>query len=234
MDALTAARLAEASYQAEPTFRFGPVCRMWVSEVEDGVALVFPGTRPDHPGDDFADLDVGPLSVEPDKLVHAGFWREGQMAFPTVVRLARQKPIHLIGHSLGAGAVGAVATMCATAGVPVASVWGFGCPRTAVGRWQAAMLAAAGIPVRLLRNGGDLVTRLPMHVDNAALPGALRHLAHAVLPFVGDWDVYGVEAQISGSRSDPLNLRDHAIGAYVAALEAKFNADSTRHFGGLL
>jgi len=217
MDAPLASRLALAGYTDPPTWSFGPVCRVWVTALNGGLAVVMPGTRPDNPADDIADLTVGPLAIEPGKPAHEGFFRVGQMAFPHIARLALQGPVDLIAHSLGAGAMGAIATMAVTAGIPIRSVWGFGTPRTAIGSWQRDLLFAAGIPVFLFRNGGDVVTRLPIHLASGGLPAPLRHLATSILPGIGDWETYGAEIQI-GDGSRALNIADHAMAAYVAAL----------------
>ena len=217
MDAPLASRLALAGYTDPPTYRLGPVCRVLVRALNGGVAVVLPGTRPDHPADDMADLTIGPLEIEPGKLAHEGFWRVGQMAFARIAGLALQGPIDIIGHSLGAGAVGAIATMLVQAGIPLRSVWGFGTPRTAIRSWQRDLLFAAGVPVTLFRNGGDIVSRLPIHLESLALPWALKHLAATFLPGLGEWQNYGAEIQI-GDGARPLNVEDHAMEAYVAAL----------------
>ena len=183
---------------------FGPVVRANVLDTIDGaLLLVFPGTRPDHAHDDLADLNVGPLDIGGGYLTHAGFTYCAQLALPAAVRLhgAATNPIDLTGHTLGAAIADELATLLVLAGIYPRRVVGFGCPRTAIGTWQAKLLADAGVEVALYRHGADPVPHLPSTL-------------------LGDWQWGGMLTQL-GSDSIIPSIADHDMAAgYLAALTA--------------
>jgi hypothetical protein len=221
LDPIFYARRCAGAYTRTPDYVFGPVVRMNDETLADGAPLlVFPGTRPKRVRDDLADLDVGPLDIGNRQLLHAGFARCAQLALPTAARiaLASGRPIDLTGHSLGAAIAIDLATLLVIAGIKVRRVVVFGCPHTALGSWQAELLATAGIEVALYRHGDDPVPMVPYHAD--LCPGIDRVL-QVVLPCVGDWRWGGAVRQIVQPRGIP-NIDDHDMTAgYLAALTAE-------------
>ena len=214
-DPLPYALACQRAYQDPPTHTFGPVVRVLETHVAGRPALVVPGTRPDHVADDLADLDVGPIDVGVKTLVHAGFWRCASLAFPEAVHYTLMAgPLDLTGHSLGAAIAVDLATLLVMAGLPPRRVVGFGCPRTAIGTWQADLLRRAEIDVILYRHAADPVPLVPAHAD--LCPGLDRVLRWC-LPAVGDWHHAAPLTQI-GPDGVP-DVEDHAMAAYIAALQ---------------
>ncbi len=226
------ADLCADAYDIAPDFAIGPVVRGLVRTAPSGgTAAIFPGTRPDHVADDLADLDIGPLDIDGrGHLAHDSLWRLGLLALPRLAVLARQGPLDLAGHSLGAAAAAAVATQLTMIGLEPRRLVLFGCPRTAVGTWQRDLLAYFGVPVVLVRHGGDVVTRVPGRV--APRPGeclsayslALK-LASAVLPLDADWEPPASDEIQLGDGTRSLNVADHAMRpGYRAAIAAAAGA----------
>ena len=218
LDLADMARMCAESYSASPTFAVGVTMRCVVHVGEGGDRyLIFPGSRPTHLADDFTDLDIGPIQISSGQLAHKGLWEVAMLALPNVIANSMGGALNLGGHSLGAAIAVNVATALSIAGIPVQSVTGFGCPHTAIGPWQRELLASAGVKVTLVRSGGDIVPRLPMHIDH--IPLSLACLAHVALPGVGDWECGGAETQI-GDGSRPWNIKDHDMrDSYLVALE---------------
>ena len=201
-DAPALARLCADAYAAGPDtpgfHRYGDTVRALVRDGSDGTRIIaFPGTRPGHITDDLTDIDCRRIVLDhPERQAHEGFWCAAMLALPLAIDTAMGGSLVLTGHSLGAALAVDLATALAIAGIPVAAVIGFGCPRTAVGPWQAEMLARAGIDVTLYRHGGDLVP---------------------LLPSGGGWAHAGSLVAIGTAAFD--NIADHAVSAYVAALD---------------
>jgi len=204
-DALALALLCADAYAAGPDtlgfHRYGDTVRALVRDGPDGTRIIaFPGTRPGHIADDLTDIDCRRIVLDhPERQAHEGFWCSAMLALPLAIDTAMGGSLVLTGHSLGAALAVDLAAAMTIAGIPVAAVIGFGCPRTAIGPWQAEMLARAGIDVTLYRNGGDLVPLLP--------PG-------------GGWSHAGAVVGIGTPAFD--NIADHAASAYVAALDHPF------------
>jgi len=221
VDSIFYARRCAEAYVRTPDYVFGPVVRMNDETLADGTPLlVFPGTRPDHVRDDLADLDVGPLDIGNRQLLHAGFARCAHLAAPAAIRiaLASGRPIDVAGHSLGAAIGIDLATLLVLAGIKVRRVVVFGCPHTALGSWQADLLAVAGVEVVLYRHGADPVPMVPLHAEIwPSIDRALR----LVLPCVGDWRWAGAVRQLGEDDGAPdIAAHDMAAG-YLAALTAE-------------
>lgn len=186
------ALLAREAYTAAPDIGVADsASRAIVRHTPAGLVVAFPGT--DNVASWLADLDVLPIDVAGVGLVHRGFWGAWSAIAPAVVAAIGAQPVTLVGHSLGAALAICAAAVLTSAGRPPAAVYGFEPPRVAAGPRLALLLA--GVPVRLFKNGNDVVPDVPPGWQHAAL---LTHIGAPALPFA--------------------NIEDHAIERVIAAL----------------
>jgi len=183
------ARLSQRAYTDIPTI--GEVTSASRMHVYDGVHC-FRGS------DDILawlhDADCRPLNVIGFGKVHSGFWHALSAILPACLALPR--PTAITGHSLGAAMAILYGAVLARLNC-VVPVYAFEPPRICFDGVLAAFLNATKVPVYATRNGNDVVTDIPLGLDQA---GALTRIGHAVLPFD--------------------NVQDHDIGRVVEALAA--------------
>ena len=140
-----------------------------------------------------ADFDVIPVAVPGAGAMHRGFWEAWQAIAPAVMAAIDDKPVTLAGHSLG-GALAIMAAVSLTpAGKPPAAVYGFEPPRVSPDLSVRTLLAK--VPVKLYKNGDDLVPDLPPDWQHAA---PLIHIGTPSLPFP--------------------NVQDHMLARVISAL----------------
>jgi triacylglycerol lipase len=185
------ALLAQEAYSAKPDIGVADsASRAIVRNTADGLCIAFPGT--DNMDCWGADFDVAPISVPGVGNVHRGFWNALQAIAVPVLAAIGDKPVTLVGHSLGA----AIAILCAAsltvAGKPPVAVYAFEPPRVSPDLTIRTLLAK--VPLHLYKNGNDLVTDVPPGWQHA---GLLTHIGIAALPFP--------------------NVRDHAISRVLNA-----------------
>ena len=186
------ALLAQEAYTAKPDIgKADSASRAIVRHTAAGLCIAFPGT--DNVDCWGADFDIVPINVPGVGGVHHGFWSAWQAIAPSVVAATGGQPVTLVGHSLGAAIAIMAAVSLTLAGKPPVAVYGFEPPRVSPGLGVRTVLAK--VPVRLYKNGNDLVPDVPPGWNHAAL---LAHIGKPLLPFA--------------------NVQDHAIARVIEAL----------------
>lgn len=192
MNARDYAMLAQEAYSAPHDIGNGngPSCAI-VRDVADGRVIAFPGT--DSVADLLADFDVKPDPVPFLGHVHGGFWNAYQAIQQEVTNAVAGNPVIFVGHSLGAALAIVAAASFVANGNPVKAVWGFAPPRVSPDASISSVLA--GTHMNLYRNGNDAVPAVPPMWPQS---GSLIQIGKASLPFI--------------------NLKDHSLSRYIAAL----------------
>lgn len=192
MNARDYALLAQEAYSAPHDIGTGngPACAI-VRDVADGRVIAFPGT--DSVADLLADFDVKPDPVPFLGHVHGGFWNAYQAIQQEVIEAVGGDPVIFVGHSLGAALAIVAAASFVANGNPVKAVWGFAPPRVSPDASISSVLA--GTHMNLYRNGNDAVPAVPPMWPQS---GSLIQIGKASLPFI--------------------NLKDHSLSRYIAAL----------------
>lgn len=192
MNARDYALLAQEAYSAPHDIGggSGPSCAI-VRDVADGRVIAFPGT--DSVADLLADFDVKPDPVPFLGHVHGGFWNAYQAIQQEVIDAVSGNPVIFVGHSLGAALAIVAAASFVANGNPVKAVWGFAPPRVSPDASISSVLA--GTHMNLYRNGNDAVPAVPPMWPQS---GSLIQIGKASLPFI--------------------NLKDHSLSRYIAAL----------------
>lgn len=186
------ALLAQEAYSAAPDIgKADSASRAIVRTTADGLCVAFPGT--DNLDCWGADFDVVPVTVPGIGAVHQGFWGAWQAIAPSVIAAIGDKPVTLVGHSLGASIAILAAASLTLAGKPPVAVFGYEPPRVSPDIGVRTLLAK--VPVHLYKNGLDLVPDVPPGWQHAAL---LTHVGKPALPFP--------------------NVVDHAIARVIQAL----------------
>ncbi|AIO24848.1 lipase family protein [Burkholderia cepacia] len=188
------ALLAQEAYSAKPDIgKAASASRAIVRQTAAGLVVAFPGT--DNLDCVAADLDAHPIDVIGIGQVHHGFWKAWGAIAVDVLAAIDGHPVTLVGHSLGAAiAIMAASAMVAAGHAPVA-VYGFEPPRVSTNGSVAALLAE--VPLKLYKNGNDIVPELPL-----------------------DWHHAGVIQQIGRPMFPIPNVTDHAISRVITALSA--------------
>jgi predicted lipase len=170
------ALIAQEAYTAKPDIGDeDSASRAIVRQTESGLVVAFPGS--DNLECWLHDFDADLVNVPGIGDVHDGFWKAWKAISVDVLAAIAGRPVTLVGHSLG-GAIAllAAADMSASGNFPTA-VYGFEPPRVCRGLGVRALLA--NVPVRLYKNGNDIVPDLPPGLDHG---GLLMHIGHAALP----------------------------------------------------
>lgn len=186
------ALLAQEAYSAPSDIGVasGPSCAI-VRDMAEGRVIAFPGT--DSWSDLLADFDVKPDPVPFLGHVHGGFWSAYVAIQNEVINAASGHDVIFVGHSLGAALAIIAAASFAANGNAVKAIWGFAPPRVSPEPSISAVLAQT--PMALYRNGNDAVPAVPPLWPQS---GSLIQIGKAALPFI--------------------NLKDHALARYIAAL----------------
>ncbi|MGF6643102.1 alpha/beta fold hydrolase [Paraburkholderia sp. GAS82] len=191
------ALLAQEAYTAVPDIGTADsASRAIIRETPAGLVVAFPGTN--NVTCWLADLDVAPTPVDGAGDVHRGFWLAWQAIAAEVLAAIGDKPVTLVGHSLGAAIAIMAAISLTVSGKPPAAVFGFEPPRVSTGVNVAAVLR--DVRVSLFKNGNDLVPDVPPGWNHAA---PLMHIGAAACPFP--------------------NVSDHLIARVVEALAVAAN-----------
>ena len=186
------ALLAEEAYSAKPDIgKADSASRAIVRTTAAGLCVAFPGT--DNADCVSADLDITLVAVAGAGNIHGGFWQAWSAIADSVMAAIGDKPVTLVGHSLGSSIAICAAVSLVLIGKPPVAVFGFEPPRISPDLSIRTLLAK--VPVSLYKNGNDLVTDLPLGWNHAAL---LTRIGKPVLPFA--------------------NVQDHAIARVIAAL----------------
>ncbi len=186
------ALLAQEAYSAKPDIgKADSASRAILRQTAAGLVVAFPGT--DNLDCVAADLDAHPIDVIGIGQVHHGFWGAWEAIAAPVLAAIGDRPVTLVGHSLGAAiAIMAAAAMVVGGNHPVA-VYGFEPPRVSTNGSVAAALAK--VTLNLFKNGNDIVPELPLDWQHA---GEIQQIGRPMFPFP--------------------NVTDHAIARVIAAL----------------
>jgi hypothetical protein len=170
------ALLAQEAYSAAPDIgKADSASRAIVRQTTAGLVVAFPGT--DNLDCWGADFDVVPVSVPGMGEVHRGFWQATQAIGAEVMAAIGDKPVTLVGHSLGAAISILTAASLVLAGKPPVAVYAFEPPRISPDLGVRTLLAK--VPVHLYKNGLDIVPYVPPGWHHAAL---LTHIGKPALP----------------------------------------------------
>ncbi|MBB5462855.1 lipase family protein [Paraburkholderia sp. Cpub6] len=187
------ALLAQEAYTARPDIGIADsASRAIVRRTAAGLVVAFPGT--DNLDCWGADFDIMPVAVAGMGDVHRGFWQAWDAIAISVLVAIGSQPVTLVGHSLGAAIAILGGAALAVAGKPPVGVYGFEPPRVSPDLTIRTLLAK--VPVKLYKNGNDLVPDVPLGWNHAAL---LTHIGRPIL-------------------SIP-NLEDHKLTRVIAALK---------------
>lgn len=174
----------------------------------DGLVFAFPGTE--NLAGWLADITVDPIVVPGFGKVHEGFW----IAYSSIrnelltVALTSNKPVTVVGHSLGAALAILFAADLALLGHVPKAVFAFAPPRVSACNTIAELFGRTRMPVSLYRKGEDIVPLVPRVLHNWQHPAQLIQIGSPL------WDVPNVE--------------DHFVRGYVTALVAPQDKHSTR------
>lgn len=192
------ALIAREAYYAKPDIGSADsASRAIVRDTPGGLVVAFPGT--DNLRCAIADADMVTVSVPGAGEVHRGFWEAWLAIGASVEAAVGDRPVTLVGHSLGAALAIMAAITRRVVSRTVTGVYGFEPPHVSPDGRIATVLAT--VPVYLSKNGSDLVPDMPLGWKHAA---PLTHIGHAALPFP--------------------NVEDHLIDRVIAALSPKVQA----------
>lgn len=233
---LKSARLAQDSYSVRPRLFGRDYLRFDTADKTDTVflfsteklqLLVFRGT--DSILDWLQNLEFIPDHEIDGYFVHGGFSRGARELYEQFYPALDERPIRLVGHSLG----GALAVICSMQlvydGKDVHSVHTFGAPRPFDMR-GARVHQALQLPQRTaqVRNGDDIVCRVMLSSPGGNKIGAWHPFCHAV-HLDGDDTHFGAEwwekvrqrmpNTVKRLENAADHLMDHAVWNYVKALE---------------
>jgi triacylglycerol lipase len=170
------AALAQAAYDAPPDIgEADSASRAIVRTTADGLCVAFPGSNDLDCW--LADLDAIPVSVPGMGDVHKGFYGAWEAMSADVLAAIGDKPVTLVGHSLGGSLALLAAAALTLAGKPPVAVWAFEPARVSFDLTLRNLLAK--VPKHLYRNGLDLVPDLP---PGGVHPGLLTHIGPELLP----------------------------------------------------
>ena len=189
------AKLAQEAYDAPPDIGIADsASRAIVRQTEAGLCIAFPGS--DNLPCWLADLNAIPVSVSGMGSVHAGFWGAWNAIAADVVAAIGDRPVTLVGHSLGASIALVAASALTLAGKPPAAVWAFEPARVSFDLTLRNLLAK--VPLHLFRNGSDPVPNLPL---GGMHPGLLTHIGRptGMLPVIADHLLPAVTANLPQS-----------------------------------
>lgn len=188
------ALLAQEAYSATPDIGDANSASRAITRLTDvGLCVAFPGT--DNMDCVGADLDAVPVDVLGAGRIHAGFYKAWRAIGDQVMAAIGDQPVTLVGHSLGAAIALCAAVSLTLAGKPPVAVYAFEPPRISPDISIRTLLAK--VPLKLYKNGLDLVPDVP--------PG---------------WNHAGLITAI-GKPSYPFpNLADHSLSNVIDSLSA--------------
>ncbi|WCM21339.1 lipase [Paraburkholderia bryophila] len=182
MNARDYALLAQEAYSAKPDIGIADsASRAIVRQTADGLCIAFRGS--DDLDSWLHNLDSVPVSVTGMGAVHRGFHCAWSDMSAGIIGAIGDKPVTLIGHSLG-GAICLLAAAALTlAGKPPVAVWAFEPPRVSFDMTLRVLLSH--VPLHLWRNGSDPVPDLPL---GGVHPGLLTHIGKSatLIPSISD------------------------------------------------
>jgi triacylglycerol lipase len=195
MNARDYAALAQEAYDAPPDIGIADsASRAIVRQTADGLVIAFRGS--DDIDSWLHDFDTIPMPVPGMGSVHQGFYEAFVVIEPQVIAAIGDKPVTLVGHSLGASISLIAAASLTLAGKAPVAVYAFEPARVSFDLTLRNLLAK--VPLHLWRNGSDPVPNLPL---GGMHPGLLTHIGKpaGVLPIVADHLLPAVTANLPQS-----------------------------------
>jgi triacylglycerol lipase len=183
------ALIALEAYSAAPDIGVEKsASRAIIRDTPAGLVVAFPGSNNANCWQ--TDFNALPTTVDGIGSIHRGFWEAWLAIAAPVLEAIGDKPVTFVGHSLGAALAIVAATVMTKAQKPPAAVYGFEPPRVSPDINIRTILANE--PVKLYRNGLDIVTDLPANWSQSAeligigtpwipIPNAVDHMLPRVI-----------------------------------------------------
>lgn len=156
---LTCLTYASEAYSAPPDIVAGDVQAI-LRDLGYAMVVGFKGTDPANIRDWIRDLDALPIYHSQLGYCHRGFLTGAEAALPLLLaKLPKDKPVLLIGHSLGGALAIDTTALLVLAGITPLQCTTFGAPRTAIGAELGQVIAQ--VPGDRWDDGNDPVPGLP-------------------------------------------------------------------------
>jgi triacylglycerol lipase len=193
-DAYQAAKLCELSYLSElgiksrvgsyKKFKFISVneTQCFVVATENNISIVFRGSQTAEDWSVDFDIELHNTQLWDEIVgVHQGFLTESLNVFPTLVQVLSKfnmanKPVYVMGHSLGAALAGVSTILLESAGIHTAATYCFGMPRIGDNSFSRIYDTHVGDHVFRIVNQNDVVTRVPFRSLGYAHVGQLVYI----------------------------------------------------------
>lgn len=170
------AEIANEAYTATPDIGVADsASRAIVRQTAAGLVVAFLGS--DNIESWLHDFDILTVKVKGVGDMHAGFWSAWSAIAAPVMATIGNKPVTLVGHSLGGALAVCAAVALKLAGKQHIGVYAFEPPRVSPDMGVRTFLA--GVPIFATRNGSDPVPDVPLAWQQAAL---LRHIGAPATP----------------------------------------------------
>lgn len=189
--------------------------------------LAFRGTESTNHIDWLRDAEFRPTTGVFGTMVHSGFRRALDEVWADIVPhvSGNDRQLVITGHSLGAGLAALAAARLVAASAAVDHVYTYGSPRTGLKDFAAAYTAALGTKTYRVINHIDIVTRVPLLMQNYRHVGRRMYFdGHGRFhPDAGAWhiarDDFMARLQHFG-RIQSAGVAPHDTSRYVERIES--------------
>lgn len=171
----------------------GPSTQAFVSRSDTHGFLTFRGTESTNHVDWLRDAEFRPVTDVFGTMVHSGFRRALDEVWTDILPhvAADNRALIVTGHSLGAGLAVLAAGRLASTSAPVDGVYTYGSPRTGLKDFAKAYRAMLGASTFRFINHIDIVTRVPLLLQNYRHVGRRMYFdgAGRFHPDAGAWHI---------------------------------------------